>query len=203
MYNSKRLKGRGCLVYAADGSVGNISRISLRMRLIAYLWILEAPYIGEVKWLIIVFKGFKINTRLWNYFSRSPLFSVSKADIFLRRSVWVSLITYYIPLSFCTISLISGQSRALTNTNARSRVRIVSVKILFILSIIPFRVRGEDIWHKTVIKWVHLIIIFVLKSSALPRFFSKIIWSTVSMIRSAILSWYFYSVVPMIEENKS
>lgn len=161
------------------------------MRLIAYLWILEAPYIGEVKWLIMVLRGFKINTRLWNYFSREPLFSVSNADIFLRRRVWVSLITDYIPLSLLTISLISGQSRALTKTNARSRVRIVSLKILLILSIIPFRVKGEDIWHKTVIKWVHLMIILVLKSSALPRFFSKIIWSTVSIMRSPILSWYF------------
>jgi cytochrome c oxidase subunit IV len=161
------------------------------MRLIACLWILEAPYIGDVRWLIIVFRGFKINTRLWNYFSSEPLFSVSRADIFFRRSVWVSLITDYIPVSLWTISLISGQSRALTKTNARSRVRIVSLKILFILSMIPFRVRGDDIWHKTVIKWVHLIIILVLKSSALPRFFSKMIWSTVSMIKSPILSWYF------------
>lgn len=191
IYSSKRLKGRGCFVEGADGSVGNISRMSLRMRLIACRYILEAPYIGEVKWLITVFRGFKINTRLWNYFSRDPLFSVSSPEIFLRRSVWVSLITYYIPLSLWTICLISGQSRALTSTNARSRVLMVSLKILFILSMIPLRVRGEDIWHNTVIKWVHLMMILVLKSSALPRFFSKIIWSTVSMIRSAILSWYF------------
>jgi hypothetical protein len=145
------------------------------MRFIAYLWIFDAPCIGEIRCPITVLRGFKINTRLWNYFSRQPLFSVSNIEIFLRRSVYVSFITCYIPLSFWTISLISGQSMALINTNARSSVRDVSLRILFSLNIIPLIVRGDDMWHRTVMRCVHFMIILVLKSSALPRFFSNTI----------------------------